>query len=87
MPKISIFLVHQKQLYLDDIQTAVLEITGKTGHLCAAWITEDEEELEWLCNHLIQRVTPVDKNIFIKTKSGNPAYALNAKYSVVLLLS
>lgn len=69
MPKISIFLVHQKQPYLEDIQTTVLKITEKNGGISFQLASlKIKRELALLCNQLILGTKPVDKNIFYENQ-------------------
>ena len=54
----------------------VLEITGKNGGIFLELASlKIKRELAPLCNQLIVGAKPVDKNIFMKTRSGGPANA------------
>lgn len=69
MPKISIFLVHQKQTYLEDIQTAVLEITGENGGSSLQLASlKIKRELALLFNQHTLVEKPVDKNMFYENQ-------------------
>lgn len=71
MPKISIFLAHQKQIYLDDIQIAALEITRKNGGICFQLTSlKNKSKLAPLYKQLILEAQQETQNVVLKSSSA-----------------